>query len=69
MFQENWETVIFFLRLSTQWRHGAMGGWIGLDYPAVESTMRMLRVKDKAGMLQQVQIMEKAALEVLNRGR
>lgn len=63
---ENWEAVQLFLRLSSQWRYGAMGGVIGLDYPSVESVMRMLRVKDKATMLDELQVMERAALEVLN---
>lgn len=57
-----------FTRLSTQWRYGGMGGIIGLDYPSLESVMRMLRVKDKAGILDQIQTMERAALEVLNKG-
>ena len=56
-----------FLRLSTQWRYGGMGGIIGLDYPSLESVMRMLRVKDKAGMLEQIQVMERAALGEMNK--
>lgn len=63
---ENWEAAQLFLRLSSQWRYGAMGGVIGLNYPSMESLMRMLRVKDKAAMVDDLQVMERAALEVLN---
>lgn len=41
-----------------------MGGFIGLDYTAVEATFRLLEVEDKPGMFACVQIMERAALDV-----
>lgn len=55
------------MKLSTQWRLGAMGGVMGLDYPAVESVLRMLKIKDKAEMLDSLRVMEIAALEEMNR--
>lgn len=68
MWADNWETVQIFLRLSTQWRYGGMGGAIGLDYPSMESVMRMLRVKDRGAMLDQLRVMERAAMGVMNKG-
>ena len=67
VWEENWETVLIFLRLSTQWRYGGMGGAIGLDYPALESVLRMRRVKNRGEMLDQLRVMERAALGVMNK--
>lgn len=44
-----------------------MGGFIGLDYVAVESVFRMTNVKDHDTMLRDIQVMEAAALSILNR--
>ncbi len=40
---------------------------LGLDYPALEATLRMLRVKDRRRMFLELRTMERAALEVLNK--
>jgi hypothetical protein len=63
---ENWDTVEMFLRLQTQWRIG-MGGPIGLDYSAVEWLLRLYEVKDQRALLEDLQIMEGAALAAMNR--
>ena len=55
-----------FLALRTQWRLGVMGGWLGLDYAAAECVMRMHKIKDMRRALAQLQVMEFAALKVLN---
>ena len=55
-----------FVACQTQWRSGPMGGVLGLDYPGVESVMRMKRVKDKPAMFEDLRVMELAALKVLN---
>jgi hypothetical protein len=66
VFEENWDTVGLFCRLSTQWRVGGMGGFLGLDYAAVDALFRLLRVRDRAGEFTRIQVMERAALDVLN---
>lgn len=43
VWQDNWRSVTLFSRLATQWRVG-MNGAIGLDYAAVESTLRLMAV-------------------------
>ena len=53
----NWEAVMVYQRCSTQWRVG-MAGATGLDYPALESVMRMTRVQDQADCLERVQVIE-----------
>jgi hypothetical protein len=65
---ENWEAVRIFSRLGSQWKIGAFGGFIGLDYPALESALRMMRIlpSRRPGLFESIQIMEAAALEVLN---
>lgn len=67
VYPENWEAVQLFLKLGTQWRVGAMGGFFGLDYSSVESTMRICRVRKKRKVFEQLRIMEVAALPVLNK--
>lgn len=64
---ENWDIVMTFMRLQTQWKHGAMGGTLGLDYPGVESALRMMELWGRRGELfDGIQIMEAAALPLLN---
>ncbi len=70
--EENWASVVLFLSLATQWRmhFGPRGHavWLGLDYSAAESLMRIERVQDRPGMMRDLRIMEAAALPVLNGG-
>lgn len=71
VFDDNWEVVLLFCRMATQWRIVVgMAGAIyqGIDYTALEAVMRMNRVKDRGRMWGGIQIMERAALEVLNSG-
>lgn len=63
---ENVTSLSVFLACSTQWRYGATGGCLGMDYPALECAMRMMDVKDAPAVFRDVRIMEGAALEVLN---
>lgn len=66
----NWEAIQLFLALQTQWRCNEMNGaYCGLPYPAVESVMRMHRVRDHKAMFADLQTMEYAALDVLNRDK
>jgi len=56
-----------FLRCQTQWRVG-VGGIIGLDYTSV---LEMIKIysKDSIAMLENIQIIEAAALQALNRNK
>jgi hypothetical protein len=73
VWEENWDTLMVFLALQTQWRREipAMSGqmiWHGLDYPAMESTLRMMGHWKKAGeIFDGLRIMESAALPILNK--
>lgn len=69
---ENWDSVILFLRLHTQWRIAAgMGGlvYLGLDYSAIEPAMRLCAIPraGRENKFDDLQTMERAALQVLNK--
>ena len=66
MFEENWAVVEMFLRLQTQWRT-SMSGVLGLDYVAVEWMLRLYGVEDQRSMLENLQVMEGAALTLINK--
>lgn len=55
-----------FLRLQTQWQV-VMGGFVGLSYPAVTEVLRLYEVKDKREMFEDLRVMERAALAILNK--
>lgn len=69
--RENWEPLLFFFGLHTQWRShlGAKGLlYLGLDYTAVESLMRIEAVKNRKALMADLKIMEATALIILNGG-
>jgi len=57
-----------FLRCQTQWRVG-MSGIIGLDYTSVIEMIKLYLVEDTVAMLENLQVMEAAALQALNRDK
>ena len=69
VWEENWEAVDAFLRVQTQWKIGSMGGYMGLDYAGVESALRMLNSSNVTELFVKIQIMEFAALPVLNKAK
>lgn len=69
---ENAETVETFMALQTQWRLGPMGGYLGLDYPGMQSVFMMRGVKKgkpRRVLFDDLQAMERAALPILNAKR
>ena len=65
VFEENWPAVEMFLRLQTQWRT-TMNGLLGLDYGAVAWLLRLYEVEDPRALLEDLQVMEAAALLSIN---
>ena len=55
-----------FLRCQTQWRVG-LSGIIGLDYTSVIEMIKLYLVEDTVAMLENLQIMEAAALRIINK--
>jgi hypothetical protein len=68
VWEENWETVLMFLRMSTQW-NASMAGLTGLNYPSLEWLCKLYSVKDPVALFEGVQVMETTALSVLNAER
>lgn len=67
---ENWQTVRIFLSLSRCWRHDSTSGqYLCIPRSDIESTLNMwnLRRIHKRVVLENLLMMESAALEVLNR--
>lgn len=63
---EHEDAVLLFLRCQTQWRTGGTGV-IGLDYGAVFQIMDLYAVADRRGTLEDLQIMESRARELINK--
>ena len=57
-----------FLRCQTQWRVG-ISGIIGLDYTSVIEMIKLYLIEDTVAMLENLQIMEAAALQALNKDK
>lgn len=72
IWQENWDSWIFFLQVSTQWivAAGGMGGlfYVGLQRNCIESEMNMRGIKkaQRLTLIDDLYIIEHAALAVLN---
>ena len=64
VWDENWEIVLMFLRLQTQW-NVAMGGVVGLKYEVLPWLCNLYSIKDSRAMLEGLQIMERVALKAM----
>ncbi|MBY0474219.1 MAG: DUF1799 domain-containing protein [Nitrosomonas sp.] len=66
VWEENWESVMLFLAMGTQWTVSATGHAIGINYVSLESAMKLANIKKKkrASLFIDVRIMESAALDV-----
>ena len=63
---DNWPAVEMFLRCQTQWRTTA-SGVCGLDYTAVLAVFRLYEVEEPTTVLENLQVMEAAAVKILNK--
>jgi hypothetical protein len=67
VWDENWDTVMMFLRMQTQW-NTTMAGYLGLKYEVLLMSgglFDLYCVEDRLGMLEGLQIMETAALSCM----
>ncbi len=64
---ENWPAWDLFCMVSTQWRTGGMGSYIGLDYGPLFVVMNRLDLKDEAwlAMLNDIRVIEAEALDTI----
>jgi hypothetical protein len=63
---EHEDAVILFLRCQTQWRVGGLGV-VGLDYAVVLQVMDLYAVGDRRQALEDLQVMESRAKELMNK--
>jgi|TARA_Y100000289_G_scaffold66027_1_gene81136 hypothetical protein len=61
---EHLDVLEMFLRCQTQWRSGA-NGVIGLDYGVVLELCRLYDVQDRKQLLNDLQVMEGRALQLI----
>ena len=69
VWEENWEALMMFLRMQTQWAV-TMGGYVGLKYEVLlgaSGLMSLYDVENPREMLEELQVMEAAALSELNK--
>lgn len=63
---EHVDVVMMFLRVQTQWRT-TMNGVMGLDYGVVFELARLQQINDPVQLLDDLQVMEQRARELLNK--
>lgn len=68
VWEDNADTVVMFMRLQTQW-HVIAGAFIGLNYQSAEFLFKIHGVADAAAMMDDLQAMEVAALQVMNKSK
>jgi hypothetical protein len=69
VWEENWEAVMMFLRMQTQWQV-TMGGFVGLRYEVLLCSgglFDLYNVEDRRDTLERLQILEAAALNELRK--
>jgi hypothetical protein len=69
IWEENWESLMMFLRMQTQW-NVTMGGYVGLKYEVLLGAgglMSLYDVENPRELLEDIQVMEAAALAELNK--
>ena len=62
VWEENWPTMLVFLRLQTQWNVGPMGGFIGLNYQSVEFVIKLFEVENPSEVFEGLQLIESEIL-------
>jgi len=68
VWDENWEAMMMFLRMQTQW-NVSMNGLVGLNYQALETLIRLYKIEEPLELFERVQVIERAALVKMNSKR
>ena len=68
VWDENWEAMMMFLRMQTQW-NVSMSGLVGLNYQALETLIRLYKIEEPLELFERVQVIERAALVKMNSKR
>ena len=71
MFDENWDIVMMFLRMNTQWEM-SFGGVVGLKYEVLllaGGLFDLYNIENRQEMLEGLQLMESVALVEINKDK
>ena len=63
-----WESCMMLLRMGGDWVYAGMGSCVGLNKQTLQWYMEVYRVEDRLAMLEDLQIMERHALRLMNKG-
>ena len=69
VYDDNWDAVIIFCNMQTQWST-SFGGFVGLRYEVLlmqGGMFDLYNITDRRKILEELQIMEAAALKELNK--
>ena len=69
VWEQNWETILMFLRMQTQW-NVSMSGFVGLKYEVLLGAgglFDLYNVDNRVAMLEDLKVMEAAALKEFNK--
>ena len=69
VYEDNWEIVMMFLRIQTQW-NTSFGGIVGLKYEVLllaGGLFDLYNVENRKEMLEGLQLMESVALREINK--
>ena len=66
VWEENWESVMFFIKMMTQWRT-TMGGVIGLDYSVLQMLFDLYDIDNRKEIFENIQVMEQEAMIHMNK--
>lgn len=66
VWDENWDIVMMFLRLQTQW-NVVMGGYVGLKYEVLPWLCGLYSIEDPKALLEGIRVMEATALRHINK--
>ena len=69
VWEENWDAVMMFLRMQTQWTV-SMAGYVGLKYEVLLGSgglFDLYNVEDPRDVLERLQVLEATALEELRK--
>ena len=62
-----WESVMMFLRMGTDWVYAGMGSCTGMNKQTLQWYMDIFGVDSKREMLEDLQVMERHALKLINK--
>jgi len=62
-----WESVMMFLRMGTDWVYAGMGSCTGMNKQTLQWYMDVFGVDNKRDMLEDLQVMERHALKLINK--